>query len=74
VSVGKAVFVATDPVKRSLLVAASADSGTHAGNLVKETVTSLGGRGGGNQSLAQGSVPTPESFAELVNRIGKLLP
>ena len=49
------VVVALDPA--SAMVAASADSGVHAGNVVKSAVTALGGRGGGSAGMAQGSVP-----------------
>lgn len=54
---GKAVFFAVSEDPPSVLLAASADSGVHAGNRVKEAVSAVGGRGGGNQALAQGSVP-----------------
>ena len=54
---GKAVFLAVSEDPASVLLAASADSGVHAGNRVKEAVSAAGGRGGGNQALAQGSVP-----------------
>jgi alanyl-tRNA synthetase len=54
---GKAVFLAVSDDPASVLLAVSADSGVHAGNRVKEAVTAAGGRGGGNQTLAQGSVP-----------------
>ncbi len=54
---GKAVFLAVSEDPASVLLAASADSGVHAGNRVKEAVTAAGGRGGGNQTVAQGSVP-----------------
>ena len=54
---GKAVFLAVSEDPPSILLAASADSGVHAGNRVKEAVSAVGGRGGGNQALAQGSVP-----------------
>jgi alanyl-tRNA synthetase len=54
---GKAVFLAVSEDPPSVLLAASADSGLHAGNRVKEAVAAAGGRGGGNQTLAQGSVP-----------------
>jgi alanyl-tRNA synthetase len=55
---GKAVFLAVSDDPASVLLAASPDSGVHAGNRVKEAVSAAGGRGGGNQSLAQGSVPS----------------
>ena len=53
----KAVFIviALDPA--AVLVAASADSGLHAGNMAKAAVAELGGRGGGSAAMAQGSVP-----------------
>jgi alanyl-tRNA synthetase len=57
VSGGKAVFLAVCSDPPSVLLAASADSGIHAGNLVKAAIATAGGRGGGNAALAQGSVP-----------------
>lgn len=54
---GKAVFLAVSQDPASVLLAASNDSGVHAGNRVKEAVSAAGGRGGGNQNVAQGSVP-----------------
>jgi len=55
----KAVFLAISENPPAVLLAASADSGVHAGDRVKAAVTANGGRGGGNQALAQGSVPAP---------------
>ena len=57
VSQGKAVYLALSQDPPSLLLAASSDSGVHAGERVKAAVAALGGRGGGNQTLAQGSLP-----------------
>jgi alanyl-tRNA synthetase len=54
---GRAVFLAVSKNPPSVLLAASADSGIHAGDRVKSAVTAAGGRGGGNQALAQGSLP-----------------
>lgn len=54
---GKAVFLAVSEDPPAVLLAASADSGVHAGNVLKAAVSAAGGRGGGNQTLAQGSVP-----------------
>jgi alanyl-tRNA synthetase len=62
---GKAVFLAVSDDPPSVLLAASTDSGVHAGNRVKEAVAAAGGRGGGNQTVAQGSVP-PESLKNVV--------
>jgi alanyl-tRNA synthetase len=65
----KAVFLAVSDNPPSLLLAASADSGIHAGDRVKAAVTSAGGRGGGNQALAQGSVPTPEALEKILAQL-----
>ncbi len=54
----KAVFLAISENPPSVLLAASADAGIHAGDRVKAAVTAAGGRGGGNAALAQGSVPS----------------
>ncbi len=62
---GKAVFLAISDDPASVLLAASADSGVHAGNRVKEALSAAGGRGGGNQTLAQGSVP-PAALKDVV--------
>jgi alanyl-tRNA synthetase len=55
---GKAVFLAVCENPASVLLASSADSGVHAGDKVKAAATAAGGRGGGNQALAQASVPS----------------
>jgi alanyl-tRNA synthetase len=65
VAQGNAVFIAVSENPPAVLLAASPDSGIHAGKLVQAAVTAAGGRGGGNQALAQGSVP---SIADL-NRV-----
>ena len=54
---GKAVFLAVSEDPAAVLLAASADAGVHAGNRVKEAVSAVGGRGGGNPAVGQGSVP-----------------
>jgi alanyl-tRNA synthetase len=59
----KAVFLVVCDQPPSLLLAASPDSGVHAGDRVKAAVSAHGGRGGGNQQLAQGSVPDSTSLA-----------
>jgi alanyl-tRNA synthetase len=69
VAQGHAVFIVVSENPPAVLLAASADSGIHAGELVQAAVTAAGGRGGGNQALAQGSVP---SNADL-NRVLALL-
>lgn len=58
----KAMFLAGVEDPPAFLLAVSKDSGLNAGNLVKAAVTAAGGRGGGNPTAAQGSVPTREAF------------
>jgi alanyl-tRNA synthetase len=58
------VFLAVCEQPPSLLLAASADSGVHAGDRIKAAMAAAGGRGGGNQNLAQGSVPDAASLAQ----------
>jgi alanyl-tRNA synthetase len=60
----KSFFLAICDQPPSLLLAASADSGIHAGERIKSAVTASGGRGGGNQQLAQGSVPDAAALAQ----------
>ncbi len=59
----RAAFLALCDQPASLLLAASPDSGIHAGNRVKDAVAARGGRGGGNQQIAQGSVPDSAALA-----------
>ena len=66
---GKAVFLAVCENPPSVLLAASPDSGIDAGARVKAAVTAAGGRGGGNPSLAQGSVPDGSHLEQVVNSI-----
>ena len=65
----KAVFLAVSENPPSVLLAASADSGVHAGDRVKAAVTAAGGRGGGNAGLAQGSVPDAKALAGVVEKL-----
>jgi alanyl-tRNA synthetase len=67
----KAVFLAISTDPPSILLAASPDSGVHAGERVKAAVTAAGGRGGGNQALAQGSVPSAASLETIAASILK---
>src|SRR5579872_767936 len=59
----KAVFLAVCDQPPSLLLAASTDSGIHAGDRVKAAVAAAHGRGGGNAQLGQGSVPDAAALA-----------
>jgi alanyl-tRNA synthetase len=61
-----ALFAGARP---AALMAVSADAGLHAGNVLKQAVTRLGGRGGGSAQVAQGSVPAPEAGEELLSAL-----
>jgi alanyl-tRNA synthetase len=57
------IALASDPP--GILLAASADSAIHAGNVLKAALAKHGGRGGGNAALAQGSVPSKEQLDQV---------
>jgi alanyl-tRNA synthetase len=59
----KAMFLAICDQPPSLLLAASSDSGVHAGDRIKAAVAAAQGRGGGSQQLGQGSVPDTKALA-----------
>lgn len=69
VAQGRAVFLAVSKNPPSVLLAASADSGVHAGDRVKSAVTAAGGRGGGNQALAQGSLPATADLEAIASSL-----
>lgn len=56
----RCVFIAANDKRDQLLVAATEDSGADAGKLVREALSSVGGKGGGSPRLAQGTAPSPE--------------
>ena len=66
---GKAAFLAVSLNPPAILLAASADSGIHAADRVKAAVTAAGGRGGGNQGLAQGSLPTASDLDTITSSL-----
>jgi alanyl-tRNA synthetase len=55
---GKAAAIVWCANPASVLLSCSADSGLHAGNLLKAALTARGGRGGGSAQIAQGGVPS----------------
>jgi len=63
------IAIAEDPP--GVLLATSADSGLHAGNLLKTAVTRHGGRGGGNSALAQGTVPSKDALDAAREELGR---
>lgn len=68
----QAVYIASSANPPSVLLAASADAGLHAGNVLKSALAEAGGRGGGNAQAAQGSLPTAEALEALVDRLAHL--
>ena len=65
----KAVLVATLAQPPSILLAASADAGIDAGQMLKAALSEAGGRGGGNARIAQGSVGTAEQLERVLARL-----
>jgi alanyl-tRNA synthetase len=67
-----AVFVALTSEPATVLLAASADSGLHAGNKLKELLAAVGGRGGGGATMAQGSIPDPAALEQIAVALSQL--
>jgi len=70
----KAVFLAAldsnqNAEPPAVLLAVSADSGLDAGKLLKAALTQAGGRGGGNQRMAQGSLPSREALEQVLSQL-----
>lgn len=63
---GRAIFLAAGTEPPSVLLAVSADSGFHAGEILRRALASVGGRGGGNAQLAQGSVATLRELEQVL--------
>jgi len=68
-TLANAVFIVASDAPPSVLVAASADSGVNAGRVLKDALTSAGGRGGGSAQLAQGSAPSIENLNTVIATI-----
>ena len=68
----RAVYIASSMNPPSVMLAASADAGVHAGNALKEALSQAGGRGGGNAQSAQGSLPTANAVEAVVARLAQL--
>jgi alanyl-tRNA synthetase len=65
----KALFIAALDQPPAVLLAVSADSGLDAGKLLKAGLTQAGGRGGGNQRMAQGSLPSSAALEQVLSQI-----
>lgn len=63
---GPGVFVAACGNPPSVMIAASANSGVHAGNRLKELLAAHGGRGGGSAQMAQASLPSVAALNSLL--------
>ncbi len=70
----KSVYIAVVDDPPAVLLAVSEDSGIDAGKIIKTAVSSLGGRGGGNQRIAQGGVPTSEALESLLGQLPRPTP
>lgn len=68
-SAGPAIFLMASEKPPSVLLAVSKDSGVHAGDLLKRALSSVGGRGGGNAVLAQGSLPSKQALDEMLRTL-----
>ena len=65
----KAVYLAVSENPPAFLLATSKDSGLNAGEIVKSAVSARGGRGGGNPTLAQGSVPSRDALDAALDEV-----
>jgi alanyl-tRNA synthetase len=65
-----AIFVGVSEHPPSLVLAASADAGVNAGGVLKGLLASVGGRGGGSATLAQGMVPGKTQLETVVASLG----
>jgi alanyl-tRNA synthetase len=66
---GQALFVMVSEDPASILLAASLDSGIHAGDRLKAAAAAAGGRGGGNAAVGQGSFPAGVDLAAIVHAL-----
>ncbi len=71
VAQGKAAILLISANPPAVLLACSNDSNLHAGNLLKAAFTAAGGKGGGNNALAQGSLPSKEAAAVVEIELAK---
>jgi alanyl-tRNA synthetase len=63
-----ALLVGAEPA--GVLVACSSDSGLDAGTVLKGALATVGGRGGGSATLAQGGLPDPSVLDVLKRELG----
>ena len=68
-----AAYLAVASSPPSLLLAVSADAPLSAGDTMKGLLSKHGGRGGGNATIAQGSLPSAEALARAAEELAALL-
>jgi alanyl-tRNA synthetase len=66
-------IVATTSPQPSLVFAQSAGEPFDMGALMKETMTKLGGRGGGSKDMAQGGIPNADGIADVLKAVAATL-
>jgi alanyl-tRNA synthetase len=67
----KAAFIGSCESPNTIVFAASDDSGLNAGALLKPALAAHGGRGGGNQKVAQGTAPDAAALRAIVETLTK---
>jgi len=67
---GRAIALILAAEAPGVLVAAAADSGIHAGNILKQILAGHAGKGGGSATVAQGSLAGIEARHELQTALG----
>lgn len=65
----RSVWLQSAGETRAILLAASEDSGLHAGNLLKDALKAVQGRGGGSARSAQGTVPGATALAQVLSAL-----
>jgi alanyl-tRNA synthetase len=65
----RALFVGWTADPPALLVGAAEDSGVDAGAALKSALNAVGGRGGGNARLAQGTAPSAATVEQVVAKL-----
>jgi alanyl-tRNA synthetase len=69
-SMPRSVFVGTVPSPPTVILAASSDSGIDAAGVLRSLLASVGGRGGGSATMAQGIVPGRAQLEAVLDSIG----
>jgi len=65
------IFLGTLAAPPTVVLAASPDAGLDAGRLLKERLASVGGRGGGSPTLAQGTVADEAQLERVINSLAR---